>query len=314
MAKGTNYVDVSGEPEFLELIQLKYHEEAKKKGIYIVGSCGFDSIPADMGVAEARKAMGGPIDSVEVYVRVANEGPVKGPSINFATWQSAIYGVANRDKLRSIRRQLFPEKLPEPQPKLESRGLLHRSNLFMRNRWCLRVPVADESVIRRSERARYHNEGKSPAPAKLYYQFSSCLEALGVLILGGIFLLLANLRVGRYLLESYPRLLSGGLVTKECPRRESVENMNFVMTLIATGGEVKGLVNVLVKGKGAGYGTTSECLIQAALAILREKDRMPSTGGVYTPGYAFENTSLVEKLTQRGVTFTTVTSGVSTTD
>jgi len=31
-------------------MQLKYHEEAASKGIHIVGTCGFDSIPADMGV------------------------------------------------------------------------------------------------------------------------------------------------------------------------------------------------------------------------------------------------------------------------
>ena len=35
--QGTNYVDISGEPQFLETMQLKYHEEAEKKGIYIVG-------------------------------------------------------------------------------------------------------------------------------------------------------------------------------------------------------------------------------------------------------------------------------------
>lgn len=45
--EGTHHVDVSGEPQFLEKMQLKYHKMAEEKGIYIVGSCGFDSIPAD---------------------------------------------------------------------------------------------------------------------------------------------------------------------------------------------------------------------------------------------------------------------------
>lgn len=35
-------------------MQLNYHDEAAKKGVYIVGSCGFDSIPADMGVIYTR--------------------------------------------------------------------------------------------------------------------------------------------------------------------------------------------------------------------------------------------------------------------
>ena len=42
-------MDISGEPQFLETMQLKYNDEAEKKGIYIVGSCGFDSIPSDLG-------------------------------------------------------------------------------------------------------------------------------------------------------------------------------------------------------------------------------------------------------------------------
>lgn len=37
--------------QFLEGMQLKYDEDAKKKGVYIVGSCGFDSIPSEMGIA-----------------------------------------------------------------------------------------------------------------------------------------------------------------------------------------------------------------------------------------------------------------------
>ena len=54
VTQGTHHVDISGEPQFLETMQLKYNDEAEKKGIYIVGSCGFDSIPSDLG-KQARK-------------------------------------------------------------------------------------------------------------------------------------------------------------------------------------------------------------------------------------------------------------------
>lgn len=33
----------------MEKMQLHYHEEANKKGVYIISSCGMDSIPADLG-------------------------------------------------------------------------------------------------------------------------------------------------------------------------------------------------------------------------------------------------------------------------
>lgn len=40
--------------QFLESMQLNYHDQAAEKGVYIVGSCGFDSIPADIGVIYTR--------------------------------------------------------------------------------------------------------------------------------------------------------------------------------------------------------------------------------------------------------------------
>ena len=62
-------------------------------------------------------------------------------------------------------------------------------------------------------------------------------------------------------------------------------------------------VIVTVKGRNIGYGSTCECLVQSAIVILREKDKMPGNGGVFTPGYAFKDTTLVERLHQNGVTF-----------
>jgi len=46
---------LSGEPEFLETIQLKYNQAAKDKNLLIVGSCGFDSAVADLGVIFTRQ-------------------------------------------------------------------------------------------------------------------------------------------------------------------------------------------------------------------------------------------------------------------
>lgn len=47
---GTHHVDVSGEPQYMETIQLKYSKAAEEKGVYVISACGFDSIPTDMGV------------------------------------------------------------------------------------------------------------------------------------------------------------------------------------------------------------------------------------------------------------------------
>lgn len=73
---GAHCVDVSGEPEYLEKVQLQCDEAAKQKGVYIVGACGFDSIPVDMGVVHLIKNFGGDVNSVEEYVESNNEQKV----------------------------------------------------------------------------------------------------------------------------------------------------------------------------------------------------------------------------------------------
>ena len=58
-----------GEPQFLESMQLKYNDLAEQKGVFVVGSCGFDSIPSDMGGVALHKAMEGPVNKVTNYNR-----------------------------------------------------------------------------------------------------------------------------------------------------------------------------------------------------------------------------------------------------
>jgi len=49
---------VSGEPEYLEKMQLKFNQEALEKNVFIIGSCGFDSVPADLGCIFTQKSFG----------------------------------------------------------------------------------------------------------------------------------------------------------------------------------------------------------------------------------------------------------------
>jgi short subunit dehydrogenase-like uncharacterized protein len=44
-------------------------------------------------------------------------------------------------------------------------------------------------------------------------------------------------------------------------------------------------------------------MVQSALTLLKEKESIPGKGGVFTPGYAFANTTIVERLNDKGCTF-----------
>ena len=51
----------------------------------------------------------------------------------------------------------------------------------------------------------------------------------------------------------------------------------------------------MVAGKNIGYGATCELVVQAAVVLLTETERIPGPGGVLTPGFAFADTSLVQR-------------------
>lgn len=45
--------------QFLECMQLQYHTKALDRGVYVIGSCGFDSIPADLGILYTQRQFKG---------------------------------------------------------------------------------------------------------------------------------------------------------------------------------------------------------------------------------------------------------------
>ena len=68
-----DYVDITGEPEFMENMELKYNAAAEAAGVLIVSSCGFDSIPADIGTifaVDTLRRTGALATSVESYLTI----------------------------------------------------------------------------------------------------------------------------------------------------------------------------------------------------------------------------------------------------
>ena len=51
-------------------MQLDYHSSAHKNNVYVVGACGFDSIPADMGTVFLEQKFDGQVNSVETYLDI----------------------------------------------------------------------------------------------------------------------------------------------------------------------------------------------------------------------------------------------------
>ena len=82
--------------------------------------------------------MNGPVNTIETYLKCTTPADESGAIINFATWQSAIYGFAMAHELKSIRRAMFPDRLPKLKPALPIRSALHWNPLV--KSWCMHFP------------------------------------------------------------------------------------------------------------------------------------------------------------------------------
>jgi short subunit dehydrogenase-like uncharacterized protein len=307
----TNYIDVSAEPCFMERMQLEYNETAQNKGVYMVSACGFDCVPAEMGIAYLQQQFGGTVNSVELYYRVypTVKLPAFSATINYGTWESMIYNVASYGELKEVRRKLLKNKLPKMEPKLKNRLPIHIQS-HVGNRVSAFYPGIDHSIVARSQRHFHKQDNQRPIQLQVYYAFSSAKQFFGLSWVGTTFLSFSFFKCGRSLLKKHPRFFSLGLISRDGPTELVEENTKFELTFIGKGWkghETKGPINrkmvTRVTNKHTGYAVTCVAFLSAAKTILKEQDKMPGNGGVITPGVAFGKTNLISELTSNGFTF-----------
>src|SRR5690242_19320495 len=108
VASGTDYVDLCGEPVWMRQMIDKHQADAEKSGARIVFSCGFDSVPFELGVffvqEQAKKALGAPAARVKGRVR-GMSGSLSGGTA--ASAKATFDAVANDLSLVSILRDPF---------------------------------------------------------------------------------------------------------------------------------------------------------------------------------------------------------------
>ncbi|XP_011693212.1 PREDICTED: saccharopine dehydrogenase-like oxidoreductase isoform X2 [Wasmannia auropunctata] len=320
LATRTHYVDITGETEFMEEMQLKYNEAAKETGVYIVTACGFDCIPSDLGVIFAQQKFGGEVNAVEIYMSTWSTEPErKGSVLNYGTWESAIHSIASRNELRELRRKLYPTKLPEFTPKLKSRGIVHKSDIS--EGWSIPFLSADRAVNYRTQRFLYDKYKERPAQVQFYATFKTFFDFLMVSIVGMLMLIMSRTACGRNILLRYPALFTNGLISHENPDRETQKSAHFSMTFKATGWTEKlpeptdkhtdapnKTVITKVSGVSPAYEMTSIVVILSAITILTESDKIPDNGGVLPPGAAFGKTSMIEQMIKHNIKFEMISS------
>ncbi|XP_062302672.1 saccharopine dehydrogenase-like oxidoreductase [Osmerus eperlanus] len=306
---GAHHIDICGEPQFLESMQLNYNSQAGEKGVYVVGSCGFDSIPADMGVIFTRDQFKGTLTAVESFL-TASSGP-EGGSIHDGTWQSAIYGFADSGKLRSLRRKFGYKPLPVVGSKIKRRSALFYSDEVQQ--YAVPFMGADPSVVKRSQRFLLEEHQENPVQYGAYAGVGGVGNIIKMLFAGMMFWFFVKFSWGRNLLIKFPEFFSFGFFTKQGPTRKQMEGASFQFAFYGEGytedpsqGRPNAKIRTLVQGPEAGYVATPITMVQSAITILNEPNALPKKGGVYTPGAAFAKTTLINRLNKHRIQFSVI--------
>ncbi|XP_075906139.1 saccharopine dehydrogenase-like oxidoreductase [Nelusetta ayraudi] len=308
---GAHHIDISGEPQFLEGMQLNYSNQAAEKGVYIIGSCGFDSIPADMGVLYTRDQFKGTLTAVESFLTV--KAGSEGGCIHDGTWQSAVHGFADSHTLLRIRRQFNHKPLPSVGSRLKRRSALFFSDEIQQ--YTVPFMGSDPSVVKRTQRYLVEEHQATPVQYGAYAGIGSLGNVLKVMFAGMLFWFFVKFSFGRTLLIKYPELFSFGLFSKAGPTKKQMDESSFQFAFYGEGyteeqdptkGKPNGKIRILVQGPEAGYVATPIAMVQAALTVLNEPAALPKTGGVYTPGAAFAKTTLINRLNKHGIQFSVV--------
>ncbi len=284
-AAGTDYVDLTGEPEFVDLMWLRHHAQAQQTGARLVHSCGFDSIPYDLGAQFTVEQLpeGQPIQ-LQGFVSA-------GGTFSGGTYHSAIHAMGRlRDSVRVARERRSQEPRPSGRKVRGVSGRPHNEPVV--GGWVVPFPTIDPQTVLRSARAldRY-----GPDFSYSHYLVVKRLPLVAGLAAGaGSVIALAQLRPTRELLLKIKDPGQG-------PTPEQRAKAWFRVRFLArTDG--KQLVTQ-VSGGDPGYGETSKMLAESGLCLAH--DELPQTAGQVTPAVAM-GAALRERLQRAGIRFEVV--------
>jgi saccharopine dehydrogenase (NAD+, L-glutamate forming) len=281
---GTDYVDLTGEPEFVDRMYVRHHDAAVRSGARIVHACGFDSIPHDLGVLFTVQQLpeGVPLE-VRGYVRASGR-----PSAG--TFHSAITAMS---RLRQAGAAHAERRRAEPAP--DGRRVRSLKGVGGHDRelgWTLPMPTIDPQIVKRSAAAL---ERYGPDFAYGHHLAVKHLP-LAAGIIGGIGGLAALAQV-----PPARSWLLGRMTSGQGPSPEKRAKGWFNVRFVGEGGGRR--VVTEVSGGDPGYGETAKMLAESALSLAA--DNLPATAGQVTTAVAMGD-ALRARLERQGIAFTVI--------
>ena len=282
---GTDYVDLTGEPGWMYEMINEHKETAKKSGARIVFSCGFDSIPFDLGVYFVQQAVRDKFGKPAQHVR----GRVKAMNGEFSGGTIASLGATMatlKEKPELIKVLANPFSLTEgfegPTQLDDSKVLLDEKL----NMWVAPFVMAPINTknIHRSNALLGHEYGED-----------FCYDEMMIAGEGE-----EGKQIADAMISANP--MGGEDVPQpgEGPSQESREQGNYDVQFFADIDE--GCIEARVTGDmDPGYGSTSKMITESAMCLIHDCNDL--SGGIYTPAPAMGNKLIKRLIEKAGLTF-----------
>lgn len=299
---GTDYVDLCGEPAWMAEMIGKYDAAAKASGARIVFSCGFDSIPFDLGVVflqrEAKQRLGVPAPRVHGRVRKMKGGFSGGTAASLIATLEAARRDAGILKTLADPFALTPGFKGPPQPAGDEATFDDRTGA-----WAAPFIMASINTknVHRTNFLRGHSFGSDFVYDEMLLTGGGPegkRRARRVANAGRAQQAFLGFAPTRALIRQFVLPKPGQGPSKE-QRETGCYDVLFVGEL-ADGR----MLRASVKGEeDPGYASTSKMIAESAMCLVRDVGRDEAPGGVWTPGAAMGDKLIARLAANAGLRF-----------
>ncbi|MCH8614288.1 saccharopine dehydrogenase family protein [Arsenicicoccus dermatophilus] len=303
---GTDYVDLTGETLFVRDSIDRYDEVARRSGARIVHSCGFDSMPSDLGVLltadHAREEGQGTLTETTLHVRRMRGGMSGGTLDSMRLQVDSVRG--DRSLARKVvdPYALSPDRAAEPEPEGRvGQVVLERS--ADTGSWAAPFFMGgfNAQVVRRSNALVDWAYGRGLRYREVVDTGRGRLAPLKALGMASVLPALATGLATPGLRQVVDRVLPS---PGEGPSEQARARGEFVMEVHATTTTGARYVTTVAASYDPGYDGTAIMIGEAALTLVLDRPRLPALTGVLTPATGLGE-ACAARLVSQGFTITT---------
>tara|TARA_E500000081_G_C6139284_1_gene359069 strand:- start:4201 stop:5379 length:1179 start_codon:yes stop_codon:yes gene_type:complete len=290
---GTHYTDITGENHWVRGLIDKHHSEAASKGVRIIPSCGYDSIPSDLGAFFTISQFNKPVSRVDVY-HEAQGGASGGTTETIFTM----------DGLSKEMRDPFvlnPQETVSEEQRQKSKDGFVVEQVDGINGWSGigMMAVANTRVVRRS--AALMEQNQKSYGSNFTFGEHGLFSTKRMARLASYGSILAFLVIGtplKYLVR--PFLLKPG----QGPSQETQDKGWFRATFVAHSEDNERKICSMYGSGDPGYKSTAKMVCESAIALARSNDLPGGSeyGGVLTSAVGLGDV-LIERLKNAEIEF-----------